>query len=880
MEAKGLVWSLGALVWLVSPFASQSARALSTAPDWPRLKVPNDAFMTGCLSPGDAVVDGYFVRPATWTLTCPVTEFVARLQKEPPESPALRLLAGKVLHKEVLRVRSEIGRVASAAQAQRGLFDIKLLDVFQEFLNHDGVSRLPPPTPFESPEGKTLAQTQSMVETAELVLKPLFAAPGVLSAEGFSTYVRVLGDSLRFDAAASALNSGWTLLTTHAAKKDLLRDIMEWVEVYGAPPLRPWLRTALETFRPGDIAAGKAEALSYWLRSLELAGTPADKAQREFALDHLRELWVAFPLNADAQRIRRTAERIEVSKEFSPPGLKEMTLPELITRAQAQVRVVDSAGALRTIRRVLSMPKKDLDADKLWAALQLHARILRITDQREQIPEMLKQYFKIGRMLDPPTEPDQQKKFYDRAIELARMVWSYDKQDRAEEFTDRFLQMVRAPGHEAALSQFLYLKARIVEQKKDKSLARAAFAAAIAANKLPSDLSADLQWRNLLLHFDLIREGLNPADLLALFDPMKKILADPVDRARWHYWHAQAFALSVGKVPKLTDKDVVQEFEKSYKAEPYSFYSNLSGLELARLGHKPSDWVLGSRGTYHAPHWSDYWSDALQPKLPVYRDFARTYALASIGDFDGAVYVAQDIDAAIWDRLLSSKSAVKNKRAYARAVAWLRLAMLDSIGSLRVAEAARQAYGADFEEEDFLYLYPLPYWDTIQAEAAVRQSNPWLAASLIRQESAFNPVARSGANALGLMQMIPSVAQAEAKSLGMKDFIIQNLYDPAVALKLGVSHLANRVKDMGGSWICATAAYNAGAPPVKKWLANYDYTNPVAFIERISFMETRNYVRAILRNYMNYRRIYASGDFDLETIVKMPRSAEGLTRNE
>jgi len=83
------------------------------------------------------------------------------------------------------------------------------------------------------------------------------------------------------------------------------------------------------------------------------------------------------------------------------------------------------------------------------------------------------------------------------------------------------------------------------------------------------------------------------------------------------------------------------------------------------------------------------------------------------------------------------------------------------------------------------------------------------------------------------------------------------------------------VKNFESSWICSIAAYNAGSPPVEKWLEFYNNDLPLSFVERIPFLETRNYVKSILRNYINYHRIYGVTKLDLTQILKMPKSLPG-----
>lgn len=857
---------------------------------YPRVRALEESWIADCLT-APRLENGEWAGAAEWTLSkCTPEEFILKVGDEPGRSPAARLLAARIVRAAVVERRDATAK--SFVEKPRTdelpgvMGDTSFLGLFTKLVQSPNL--LPPPVPFETIEGAILQKTQALVEKADAWLVPLTAPGSVLAAEAVLERVRLLGDSLRFGACADVLASQGNLLQPQSLAREAIKLSLDWTDRFGAMPLRPWLRGRLESLRPSAITGSRAEHLTYWLKSLEFAGAPpaSDKDAATALVARLRDLWVNYPLPKDGAAIRKTSEVLGLSKKFSPPSPRDMTLPELIARAQAHVRAVDAPSALRVLARVMSLSKNELDPDRLWQALQLHIKVLRINDQRPLIPRTMAKYIAVGHYLEAPKAgaPDAEwGGMLSRATDIVRSSWSYDEPAKAEALADRVLKMAaKGPAKvvESSVGQLLYLKARMAEQKKNTASAKPIFAAALQA-KLPQDVASDLLWRNLLLHFDLVREKLEPAtELLTLFDPLKKYLVDPVDKARWHYWQAQAFALNVpaGAEPvpvpeaaKITEAKVDEEYKKAYDAEPYSFYSNLAGLELTRRGSKPDRWQLGGgRPEYEIPSWTRFFSAEGTPHHVVYRDLARTYFLASIGDFDGALTAAGDTDAALWDRLLSSKSPVHDKDRYARAIAWLRLALLDPMGSLRAAEVARQAYGANFTEDDFFYLYPLPHWDRIQSESGKWGLNPWLAASLIRQESAFNERARSWANAIGLMQMIPVVANAEAKMLGLENFNIEQLYEPAISLQLGVHHLADRVAEMNGSWICAAAAYNAGAPPVLKWLKNYDTSSPVAFIERISFVETRNYVRAILRNYMNYRRIYADGEFDLEPILKMP----------
>ena len=101
--------------------------------------------------------------------------------------------------------------------------------------------------------------------------------------------------------------------------------------------------------------------------------------------------------------------------------------------------------------------------------------------------------------------------------------------------------------------------------------------------------------------------------------------------------------------------------------------------------------------------------------------------------------------------------------------------------------------------------------------------DPFLVASLIRQESEFNPGAVSKANAYGLMQLLPSTGKGEAKKVGMKGFTTNSLLNPSTNLELGTLDLRRSLDRYGGQVEYALAAYNAGDTPVRNWIALGDY---------------------------------------------------------
>jgi soluble lytic murein transglycosylase len=152
-------------------------------------------------------------------------------------------------------------------------------------------------------------------------------------------------------------------------------------------------------------------------------------------------------------------------------------------------------------------------------------------------------------------------------------------------------------------------------------------------------------------------------------------------------------------------------------------------------------------------------------------------------------------------------------------------------------------------------LFPEAYWPQIKQSAAANGLDPYVVASLIRQESEFNPQAVSNKSAYGLMQLLPSVGKSMAKAEGMKHFETSQLLDPNVNIQLGCRYLRQTMDKFGGQPEYVFAAYNAGDARVVDWRSGAGEQGIDEFVESIPFTETRDYVQAILRNEDIYRAI-------------------------
>jgi soluble lytic murein transglycosylase len=155
-------------------------------------------------------------------------------------------------------------------------------------------------------------------------------------------------------------------------------------------------------------------------------------------------------------------------------------------------------------------------------------------------------------------------------------------------------------------------------------------------------------------------------------------------------------------------------------------------------------------------------------------------------------------------------------------------------------------------------LFPRPYWSDLKHYSSANGLDPYLVASLIRQESEFNPLAVSHSNAVGLMQLLPRTGKLVAHQEELKRYNASQLFTPAVNLQLGTRYFKGMVDQFGGSFEHALAAYNAGSDRVEEWMGQGPYRDSPEFVESIPFTETREYVQAIMRNASVYRQLYGT----------------------
>ena len=232
------------------------------------------------------------------------------------------------------------------------------------------------------------------------------------------------------------------------------------------------------------------------------------------------------------------------------------------------------------------------------------------------------------------------------------------------------------------------------------------------------------------------------------------------------------------------------------------------------------------------------------------------------------------------EELASASASAGNSPKVNLAIARVYRSEEDNVRALNVLKKSFPDYSQmkpeELTREEWDVFYPLSYWDIIVQESRARNLDPFQVAGLIRQETVFMSRARSSARAYGLMQVLVPTGVLTAKKYGLERTITEEaLYEPRLNIQLGTAYLRDQIDKFGRIEYVA-AAYNAGPIRAVQWRASLP-AEIDEWAEAVPFKETRGYVQGVVRNRLQYLRLYdADGKFRPEVgtraITKQPVS--------
>ena len=311
-----------------------------------------------------------------------------------------------------------------------------------------------------------------------------------------------------------------------------------------------------------------------------------------------------------------------------------------------------------------------------------------------------------------------------------------------------------------------------------------------------------------------VRAGLRAKDWSLVKNAIEGM--NPIVRSKdpaWTYWYGRAL--------KAQGQDAKAKESFEFIDEQYNFYGQLAREELGKSNHAPSRTKVTEQEI-----------DAMASRKGFVRS-ERLYAMNL--RFEGNRE---------WNWELRNMT---DKQLLAAAEYAKRIQLFDRV--VNTADRTKQ-------EHDFSLRYPTPFRDELSPIARQIDLNLAWAYGLIRQESRFIMNASSSVGASGLMQVMPNTAKYVAKKIGMLNYTNDKLSDTNTNLTLGSNYLNMVLVDLDGSWVLASAAYNAGPSRSKAWREKLTSpTEGAIFAETIPFNETRTYVKNVLSNANYYSSV-------------------------
>jgi soluble lytic murein transglycosylase len=306
-------------------------------------------------------------------------------------------------------------------------------------------------------------------------------------------------------------------------------------------------------------------------------------------------------------------------------------------------------------------------------------------------------------------------------------------------------------------------------------------------------------------------------------------------------------------------------YRKALKRSPYTYYGylaaeRLSSIEmLVQTASIEADSDALSDAAPADETLPEEWADADGP--PVWAEEAlRT--LSAEPKFQKTVELMRldmkkEASAELWDL----QERTRKKRGMLLGLSKTFFELGDYYRSLMLVlqnyEKELEGPAGDTPRDFWLLAYPQGHWDSILAHARKYGQDPYFIAAIIRQESRFQTDAVSPAGARGIMQVMPSTGEWAARSIRLSGFEGGKLFDSDMNINVGTWYIGRLMKRFRNDPLLVAAAYNAGPAAVSSWTGkNGTAMERDEFAESIPFTETRWYVKRVLANYAEYRRIY------------------------
>ncbi len=612
----------------------------------------------------------------------------------------------------------------------------------------------------------------------------------------------------------------------HFPLKDiaLLRAHQSCVDTASLPSLNPELyRTTykwsqdvladvlLKSARKTEDKKDDLEALKEMARQETIA-----KKKEQYLLEALK---IAEDLKSESE-----IEAVQGQLFRSSPRLKpHLTFKELPTAAMDFRQRREFEKALILYKKILK--NSNATAEDKFLALKNIRMTYKVAqnknayiDATAQLVNSCKANYKKNKK-----DPQNIRHLHESYVLLARTLWTEDRLNLALKYLTEAQRQLKSIH---SLDEIYFVLGRMAEEKGNLAKAATYYEASL---KEPLS-SSSIRERVLWLHPWVLYKMKRYEEAAAKLQEFSQNAKDASDRMRSLFWQARALKNlnkpeeaktllqqiikddRIGYYGVIAVRELGQNFTPMKSNEKDFTYSLFNLKEMSQISTLQTEWLMAVGENSFSERIIDQLSQDLRQKGRKDED--------------------------TWLIVLTS---------YARANLYLPLFAAFNTLPPEVKDKMVQSHPE--------LLFPRNYKDLIVQAAQAEQIPAELGFSIIRQESAFNPRARSPVDAFGLMQLLPSIAKELSRNSGVPYNDAEDLYDPEINVALGTKELRNLVTRYDQQYILAVAAYNASAGAIRGWMKTRYRDDALEFIEEIPYDETRAYVKLVMRNYVFYKRL-------------------------
>ena len=538
-------------------------------------------------------------------------------------------------------------------------------------------------------------------------------------------------------------------------------------------------------------------------RAYEAAGL------KDRAVEIFRRLYFDAPLTPEAEA---SAQELRLQGEAHPAGsfAQRYTRAGMLLKSKRYQDAVNEFSPL--VEEAPTGQLTELQID--FAAALYHAR------KRDNAQHLFE-----GILQSPSANIDQKAKTLYFLAEIAR-----DEDDLGRH--GDLISQLRSLAPASSWFQEALLSAGNMYMLRNDYESAVRFYAEIFERQQNGRFSAYAHWKTGWLTYRMGKKD----DAAILFDEQLTLYPSSNEIPAALYWRAR---IAEEQDKKAIARAYYQKLRENFR---HYYYANLAGNRLAVLdAQEAADPTVLDKLPLPSPPPKTW--DAPAENLRVQK--AQLLANAALYDF--AVKELQAAAAGTPPWLAKSLASVYEEQgSYVRAIETMKRTVPNYF-STEIDQLPRPVWAA---------LFPRPFWQDLKRSSLQQQLDPYLVASLIRQESEFNPAAISHASAMGLMQLLPQVGKGLSREMKMGRFSTDDLLIPGTNLQLGTRYFKRIVDHYDGQIEYALAAYNAGENRVEEWRKAGNFKDREEFVESIPFTETREYVQAILRNAVFYKLLY------------------------